>query len=181
MKALAISGLVLCAMGAAHALPSDDPLHGIELGMAQSALKTRVESAGGALDCRDRRTIVNQASAQVQYCTADLVSDGQPTGRIEALLGPTAGGAARVVVLAVRGPTANAPAVRDRLVQKWGKPALSRQASAGFLETAEWRLGARFLVHSDGCRRGQSFCIEYSENAWARQAARAIGMDFAVP
>jgi hypothetical protein len=184
MKALAVSGLALWCVAAAsvaHALPADDPLHGIELGMSQPQLKAQVETAGGKLDCREHNATVNGAAAQVQYCRAELESGGQRRGRIEAMLAPTAAGAARVVVFAVQGPAADASGVRDRLVRKWGKPALSPAETAGFLETAKWRLGGRLLVHADGCRRGRSSCVEYSESAWARQAARAVGMEFAVP
>ena len=182
MKALTVSGLALiCAVAssAAYAFPADDPFRGVELGMSQQALSTLAESSGARLDCRERRVIVNRSASQVQYCTADIAGEGQQQGRIAAILAPTAGGAARIVVFAVQGTAADAPAVRERLVQKWGKPALSQADAAGFLEKAQWRLGGRMLVHADGCRRGQSSCIEYSESSWARQAARSIGMEFA--
>jgi hypothetical protein len=181
MKALAIFATVLlCATGAANArpAPADDPLRGVDLGMSQTELKALAEVAGATLDCRERSAIVNQGFAPVQLCTAVIEKDG---GRIDAMLAPAAEGGARVIVFTVRGPVVDAASVRDGLVKKLGKPKLSPPDAAGFMETAKWQIGPRLLVHSDGCRRGQSHCIEYSQNAWARQAARAVGMDFALP
>lgn len=177
MKLLAISGLVLwCAVGAAHAQPAVDPLRGIDIGMKQTDLKAMVESSGAKLDCREHQANVNQALAPVHYCRADL--DGGAS-RIEAVLAPEPGGG--VLVFTLRGPTASAPGVREALVRKLGKPALSPPEATGFLDTAKWKMGARLTVHSDGCRRGQSFCVEASQNPWARQAARSVGMELALP
>ena len=177
MKALA--GLALwCALasGAADAYSPDDPLHGVDIGMSQLALDELVELAGADLSCRSMSAITNRGAVEVQRCTADLTEDR----RLAAVLasGPNS---ARVVAFEVQGQAAAASAVREQLVMRWGAPQLSKPVAGGSFETARWLLGARLLVLSGGCRQGLSFCVQYSENGWARQAANAVGMDFAPP
>jgi len=177
MKALA--GLALwCALsaGVAHARSPDDPLHGVDIGMSQPALDELVASSGADLRCRSMSAITNRGAVDVQRCTSDLAVDR----RLAVVLAAGPKGA-RVVAFEVQGPAAGATAVREQLVKRWGAPQLSKSAASASVEMARWLLGARLLVLSDGCRQGQSFCIQYSENGWARQAANAAGMDFAPP
>lgn len=176
MKALA--GLVLwCALasGAAHAYSPDDPLHGVDIGMSQLALNELVTSASSDLACRKMSAITKRGAVDVQRCTADLSEDR----RLAAVLASGPNGA-RVVAFEIQGPVASITEGSEHLAKRWGAPQISRPATAGSPETARWLLGARLLVLS-GCRQGRSFCIQYSENGWARQAANAVGMDFVAP
>jgi hypothetical protein len=120
--------------------------------------------------------ITNSGAIDVQRCTADLAVDR----RLAAVLASGPNGV-RVVAFEVQGPAAGASAVREQLVKRWGAPQPSKPAAGGSPETTRWLLGARLLVVSSGCRQGLSFCIQYSENGWARQAANAVGMAFAPP
>jgi hypothetical protein len=175
----ALAGLaVWCALasGAAEAYSPDDPLHGVDIGMSQTALDEIVALEGADLSCRSMSAITNRGAVDVQRCTADLAAER----RLAAVLawGPKG---ARVVAFEVQGPVSDASAVREQLVKRWGAPQPPKPAAAGSPETARWLLGARLLVLSKACRQGLSFCIQYSENGWARQAASAVGMNFAPP
>jgi hypothetical protein len=173
----ALAGLALwCALasGAAHAYSPDDPLHGVDIGMSRLALDELVASTGADLSCRSMSAITNRGAVDVQRCTADLAMDR----RLAALLASGPNGA-RVVAVEVQGPMTDASAAREHLVKRGGAPRPPKSAS-GSPEGARWLLGARLLALS-GCRQGLSFCIQYSENGWARQAANAVGMDFVAP
>jgi len=159
--------------GAAHA----DPLYGVELGMSKDALTTLLADAGASLDCRDMGAIAKPAATALERCSAVLRADpaGQ-SSQFEFLLAPNAKNVTRVAVILLQAPTAAAASTRADLIARWGEPNRSADSS-----TLQWRAGPRALTMTEDCNRGRSFCLEYSDSSWSRQAARATGMDVAAP
>lgn len=144
--------------------------------MSKPELTALLSGSGTTLDCRHMGAISNPRIVGLERCGATMPDKNR---RLEFILAPNQEGVLRVALIFVRGSSADAADARAHLVGRWGEH--TRTVQRGDRTTLYWSITPRGLVMIEGCGRGEAFCIEYSDNSWARRAARAAGMDVALP
>lgn len=155
-------------IGSPSAAPSPAPdaanvsdlFHGARLGM------TRVEAAlppRPSLVC-EQVTANDPAGSRAETCRG---------GEAAFLFVPDAQQVHRLVAMTQKGDAAQAGESLEVLRRQWGKPSRAHESSGR--KTIVWSKAAQQVTYRQPCADA-AYCIEYSDNAFARRVARSTGL-----
>lgn len=172
--------LSFAAVASAASPPGDFLFGGARMGMTKAQLLALPSVTAGSPDCAKLIIAGEPRGTRLEVCYVNLPSPvgGPQTLRVRYVLAPDQEAVVRLIGMSVRAENTAAPKAMDELKDWFGEPSGSsdRQTSSGEnRHFTFWSRAGQQVVHKTPCDGAASFCVDFSDRAFARRLTRALG------
>ena len=181
-SAFAAACFVSLVAAAANAAPppGDFLFGGARMGMTKDQLLALPPVVAATPDCAKLIIAGEPRGTHLEVCYVNLPSPVGGAGVLRAryVMAPDQEGVVRLIGMSVRAEAAAAPKVMDELKSRFGEPSGTSERKTNSGEDRQmtfWSRAGQQVVHKTPCEGEGSFCIDYSDRAFARRLTRALG------